>query len=81
MSKLSRWIVLSTSVGIFVVILSIILSTLGMTKTDSKINFNAGGIACLVFIIIASICEVIGTLRIWTRKNVSDITIDNPSKE
>lgn len=76
MSKLAHWIVLTIAIGIVVCILSYVLSTFGMTSTSSSATYNAGGIVCLVFICVASVCEIVGTLLIWTRKNVPDITVD-----
>ena len=77
MSKLAHWIVLTIAIGIVVCILSYVLSTFGMTSTSSSATYNAGGIVCLVFICVASVCEIVGTLLIWTRKNVPDITVDD----
>ena len=77
MSKLAHWIVLTITIGIVVCILSYVLSTFGMTSTSSSATYNAGGIVCLVFICVASVCEIVGTLLIWTRKNVPDITVDD----
>lgn len=79
MSKLAHWIVLTIAIGIVVCILSYVLSTFGMTSTSSSATYNAGGIVCLVFICVASVCEIVGTLLILTRKNVPDITVDRPS--
>ena len=77
MSKLAHWIVLTIAIGIVVCILSYVLSTFGMTSTSSSATYNAGGIVCLVFICVASVCEIVGTLLIWTRKNVLDITVND----
>ena len=77
MSKLAHWIVLTIAIGIVVCILSYVLSTFGMTSTSSSSTYNAGGIVCLVFICVASVCEIVGTLLIWTRKNVPDITVND----
>ena len=77
MCKLAHWIVLTIAIGIVVCILSYVLSTFGMTSTSSSATYNAGGIVCLVFICVASVCEIVGTLLIWTRKNVPDITVDD----
>ena len=77
MSKLAHWIVLTIAIGIVVCILSYVLSTFGMTSTSSSATYNAGGIVCLVFICVAYVCEIVGTLLIWTRKNVPDITVDD----
>lgn len=79
MSKLVRWIVLTITISIVVGILSYVLSAFGMTGTSSSITYNAGGIVCLVFMCVACFCEIVGTLSIWTRKNVPDITVDRPS--
>lgn len=77
MCKLAHWIVLTIAIGIVVCILSYVLSTFGMTSTSSSATYNAGGIVCLVFICVASVCEIVGTLLIWTRKNVPDITVND----
>jgi len=77
MSKLAHWIVLTIAIGIVVCILSYVLSTFGMTSTSSSATYNAGGIVCLVFICVASVCEIVGTLLILTRKNVPDITVND----
>lgn len=77
MCKLAHWIVLTIAIGIVVCILSYVLSTFGMTSTSSSATYNAGGIVCLVFICVASVCEIVGTLLIWTRKNVLDITVND----
>ena len=79
MSKLARWIVLTIAIGIVAGILSYVLSAFGMTGTSSSVTYNAGRIICLVFICVACFCEIVGTLSIWTRKNVPDITVDRPS--
>lgn len=77
MSKLAHWIILTIAIGIVVCISSYVLSAFGMTSTSSSATYNAGGIVCLVFICVASVCKIVGTLLIWTRKNVPDITVDN----
>lgn len=77
MCKLAHWIVLTIAIGIVVCILSYVLSTFGMTSTSSSATYNAGGIVCLVFICVASVCEIVGTLLILTRKNVPDITVND----
>ena len=77
MCKLAHWIVLTIAIGIVVCILSYVLSTFGMTITSSSATYNAGGIVCLVFICVSSVCEIVGTLLIWTRKNVLDITVND----
>ena len=66
MSKFAHWIVLIIAIGI-VGILSYVLSAFGMTSTSSSVTYNAGGIVCLVFICVACVCEIVGTLSIWTR--------------
>lgn len=78
MSKLARWIVL-IPIAIVVGILFYVLSAFGMTGTSSSVTHNTGGIVCLVFICVACFSEIVGTLSIWTRKNVPDITVDRPS--
>ena len=79
MSKLGHSIVLTIAIGIVVGILSYVLSAFGMTSTSSSVTYNVGGIVCLIFICVACVCEIVGTLSIWTRKNVPDITADWPS--
>ena len=64
MSKLTHWIVLTITIDIVVGILSYVLSAFGMTSTSSSVTYNAGGIVCLVFICVACVCEIVGTVSI-----------------
>ena len=64
MSKLTHWIVLTITIGIVVGILSYVLSAFGMTSTSSSVTYNAGGIVRLVFIYVACVCEIVGTVSI-----------------
>ena len=64
MSKLGHWIILTIAIGIVVGILSYVLSAFGMTSTSSSVTYNAGGIVCLVFICVACVCEIVGTVSI-----------------
>lgn len=81
MSKLSRWIVLSITVGIVVAILNIVLATFGYKMEGSTaVGLTPAGIAIMVILILTGICEIIGSILIWTKKSIPDVTIDKPSK-
>ena len=76
MSKLARQIIITIIAGIIAFVLSKGLDfCITVDGEITKITNKVGFCVCLIFMCILAVVLIIGTILIWTKKNVPDITI------